>query len=63
MRKIGMAGIAAAALAASPAWADTLQQALEDAYRQNPTLTAQRANVRAADENVPIALAAGRPTL
>jgi len=45
------------------ALADTLQQALEAAYKSNPTLTAQRANVRAADENVPIARAAGRPSL
>src|SRR3546814_19846848 len=35
----------------------------EAAYKSNPTLTAQRANVRAADENVPIARAAGRPRL
>src|SRR3546814_13983261 len=35
----------------------------EAAYKSNPTLTAQRANVRAADENVPIARAAGRPSL
>lgn len=45
------------------ALADTLQQALQSAYQSNPTLTGQRANVRAADENVPIARAAGRPTL
>ena len=63
MRRRALASAAIAAMAASPAAADTLQQALEGAYRHNPTLTAQRANVRAADENVPIALAAGRPTL
>lgn len=43
--------------------ADTLQQALEAAYRTNPTMTAARANVRAADENVPIARAAGLPVI
>lgn len=56
-------GAVAALMAGAPAGADTLQQALEEAYRRNPTLTAQRAQVRAADENVPIARAAGRPTL
>jgi outer membrane protein len=46
-----------------PARADTLQAALQAAYDNNPTLSAQRAAVRAADEGVPQALAAGRPTL
>ncbi len=43
--------------------AQTLQEALATAYRNNPTITAQRANVRAADENVPLARAAGLPTV
>lgn len=43
--------------------AETLQEALAAAYRNNPTITAQRANVRAADENVPLARAAGLPTV
>ena len=43
--------------------AETLNEALEAAYRNNPTITAQRANVRIADENVPLARAAGLPTL
>lgn len=47
-------------LASGVAQAETLHQALEAAYRSNPTLTAQRAQVRAGDENVPIARAAGR---
>lgn len=58
---------AAAALAAllspTPALADTLQQALAEAYRTNPTITASRAQQRGLDENVPIARAAGRPSL
>ena len=45
------------------ALADTLQEALEAAYSNNPTLTAQRAGVRATDEEVPLARAAGLPTL
>ncbi|WBH14996.1 TolC family outer membrane protein [Sphingomonas radiodurans] len=43
--------------------ADTLQEALRTAYVRNPTLTAQRAAVRAASEEVPQARVEGRPTL
>lgn len=43
--------------------ADTLRQALEKAYRTNPSLTAARAGQRATDEGVPIAKAAARPAL
>lgn len=46
-----------------PALADRLQDALEAAYANNPTLMAQRAKVRGADENVPLAKAAGRPSV
>lgn len=63
MRKTALLGVATVALISSAAMAETLQNALESAYRTNPVLTAQRGNVRVADENVPIALAAGRPTL
>jgi len=55
-----LAGAACLALA-SPAPADTLRNALTRAYRTNPTLTAERANLRAIDEKMPIARAAGRP--
>src|SRR5215212_1923745 len=41
--------------------AETLESALARAYSGNPTLGAQRASVRATDENVPRALALGRP--
>lgn len=61
--RIALLSCTALLLTPHAALADTLQQALRSAYQSNPTLTAQRANVRAADENVPIALAAGRPTL
>jgi outer membrane protein len=43
--------------------ADTLNGALVEAYRTNPTLNAQRAATRATDENVPIALGGYRPRL
>lgn len=47
--------------AASPAAAQTLNQALAAAYANNPTLQAERANLRATDEGVPQALAGWRP--
>ena len=51
----------AAALASSSANAETLESALAQAYRNNPTLNAQRAALRAIDESVPQALANYRP--
>ena len=56
------AGAAATAMAMSaPAAADTLRDALNGAYRTNPTLQSARALQRATDETVPIEKAAGRP--
>ena len=46
---------------AVPAQADTLREALAQAYVNNPTLEAARAQQRALDENVPIEKAAGKP--
>ncbi|MBR0840375.1 TolC family outer membrane protein [Bradyrhizobium liaoningense] len=43
------------------AHADTLEAALVRAYRDNPQLNAQRAQVRSTDENVPQALSNYRP--
>jgi outer membrane protein len=61
------AGLAAscAAIASSvvTARADTLDWALVQAYQNNPSLNAQRAALRAADENVPRALSGYRPKL
>ncbi len=48
-------------LAASPAAADSLREALNQAYRSNPTLQAARASQRATDETVPIQKSSGRP--
>src|ERR1700674_954484 len=50
-----------ACLGPSPAWADTIEAALVRAYQINPQLNAQRASVRATDENVPQALSGYRP--
>jgi outer membrane protein len=50
-------------IASSRAAADTLEWALVQAYQNNPSLNAQRASVRAADEKVPQALSGYRPQL
>jgi outer membrane protein len=61
-RVVRMALLASAiSLGTTPAAADTLREALTEAYNTNPTLQAARANQRATDENVPIQKAAGRP--
>jgi outer membrane protein len=56
-----ISGALAGALLAGTASADTLREALVSAYQTNPTLTAQRENLKATDANVAIARAAGRP--
>ncbi len=70
-RRFGLgwsAGFAAATVAFlgapfAAAQADTLESALIQAYQNNPTLNAQRASVRATDENVPQALSGYRPRI
>ena len=59
------AAFAAASLpCAAPARAaESLDEAMISAYSNNPTLNAQRANLRATDEAVPQALSAFRPTM
>ena len=52
-----------AVLAATAPHAQTLTQALSDAYNTNPQLLAQRALLRATDEQVPQALSGWRPTV
>ena len=54
---------AALCYGAAPLQAETLREALAKAYGTNPTITAQRATLRATDENVPIARAAGLPSI
>ena len=53
----------AATLLAAQVGAETLPEALAEAYANNPQLTVQRNIVRQSDEGVPQALAFGRPTL
>ena len=55
--------LALTALAAAPARADDLREALAAAYNTNPTLEAARDTQRATDEGVAITRAQGRPTL
>jgi outer membrane protein len=58
-----MLGFLATGVCPIAARADTLEQALVEAYRSNPTLNAQRASVRATDEGVPQALSGYRPKI
>jgi outer membrane protein len=50
-----------ACMGPTPVLADTIEAALVRAYQNNPQLNAQRAAVRATDENVPQALSGYRP--
>ena len=62
LRAMGVASaIAIAAFAAAPAHADNLVDAWVRAYQTNPTIDAQRAALRAADERVSQALSGWRP--
>ncbi len=56
-------GIFGSDILCSGAAADTLEWALVQAYQNNPSLNAQRASLRATDENVPQALSGYRPKL
>jgi len=58
------ASLSVSALAfAAPAHAETLLEALSEAYQTNPTLRAERALQRATDENLSQAWANARPTV
>jgi outer membrane protein len=64
IRLLAVAGAAYAAVGfCATASADTLEWAILQAYQNNPSLNAQRAALRAADENVPQALSGYRPKL
>ncbi|MCU0838746.1 MAG: TolC family outer membrane protein [Rhodospirillales bacterium] len=63
-KRMGTAAALAALVAVTvpiPASAETLREALAAAYRNNPSLDAQRARLRATNEQVPQALANYRP--
>ncbi len=59
---VALAGFLAVSASAS-LQAQTLTQALVETYNTNPQLLAQRALLRATDEQVPQALANWRPTV
>lgn len=58
-----LAGLGGVALSVSGVAAQPLDAALAAAYVNNPTLNAQRAGLRATDENVPKALSGYRPVV
>ncbi|MDP1628160.1 TolC family outer membrane protein [Parvibaculum sp.] len=60
---LGTTALTTGFLAAAPASAESLIEALSAAYETNPTLQAQRAQLRATDEQVPRALSGWRPNL
>src|ERR1700727_3493862 len=60
---LALVSICLAAAGFGSARADTLEWALVQAYQNNPSLNAQRASLRATDENVPQALSGYRPKL
>jgi len=55
--------VAVLAVLASPLHAETLRQAMASAYANNPRLDAERARLRATDEDVPRAKAGFRPSV
>ncbi|MDX2221860.1 MAG: TolC family outer membrane protein [Rhodospirillaceae bacterium] len=65
MRAAYLATVATVAMLAwtGPGQAETLKDAMAAAYQNNPGLLAARAQLRAVDESVPIALSGWRPSL
>ncbi len=65
IRLIAFCAVAVCGGLAAPASAraDMLENALAQSYQNNPSLNAQRAALRAADESVPIALSGYRPRI
>lgn len=63
MRKQNIVLFFVAILAASSVNADTLEDALEKAYKYNPSLKAAQAEAQATDENVALAKSGYRPTV
>ncbi|MGC1134283.1 MAG: TolC family outer membrane protein, partial [Nitrososphaeraceae archaeon] len=57
----GVLALVAAVASCAPAQAETLEQALVDAYLLNPVLNAERARLRAIDEQVALAKSGLRP--
>ena len=60
---IGCVGLLSSPSLAAGSAPESLADALASAYADNPSLNAQRASLRATDENVPQALSGYRPTV
>ena len=63
MKKTFLCGLMLATAISGNAYAQNIFEALSQAYETNPTLQAQRAYLRAIDENVAIAKSGYRPTV
>lgn len=63
LHKSLLAGVFLALSLTGPVSAETLNGALAKAYRQNSSMNSARADVRATDENVPLAKSGYRPTI
>ena len=63
MRAKLLLGTALALLPLVGASAETIEETMIKAYMTNPTLAAERAQLRVTDENLPQALALRRPTV
>lgn len=63
MKKVIISALFLSSVLTTQANAQTVFEALTDAYNTNPTLQAQRAYLRAVDENVAIAKSGFRPTM
>lgn len=62
-RALASVALVALTMGATPVFAESLQEAIDLAYRTNPTLLAQRANQRALDESIVQARSGLRPTV
>src|SRR4051794_17409770 len=60
---VSLANALVLAVSSHPAGAQSLEEALANAYVSNPTIESQRAQLRATDELVPQALSGYRPTV
>jgi outer membrane protein len=60
---VAMLAAATSLMRVSPAEAESLRQALDDTYRANPKIDAERARLRATDEEVPRARSGWLPTI
>ncbi len=60
---VALAAAAAQIMSVSPVGAESLRQALDDTYRASPKIDAERARLRATDEEVPKARSGWLPTV